>query len=531
MCDTKGRVLIFDIAEVTFGNLYLPSGTDGSSRSSRENHFGEIIPQILVNRKNMGCIGGDFNCITNKQDATNNAETKMSPGLTRLAKVYDWVDSFRYLYPGVQIFSRYYESRGSPGATRIDRQYHWGNIKVTSAEYVPVAFSDHLALNVKIDIPDPISRFCSPRSRPVFKIREEVVRDREFQERVKQAMEEWQKIREEGLPVLTWWEIVVKPGIRKIAINRSKDINQDRRSRLNLLLLRQAYLVRKVQLNQSERWANWIAELVGVQAQIQAWYREVAEKIQHQSRVQEYQMSEQTRKYHHELHQKHNRRSSILKLKTDSGIIEGHDPCAEYLENLVADLLLKQAELDTTAQDVLLNELDSKVTEEENNMLGKIPDKEEVLATLKAANTHAAPGTDGITSLFYSVCWETMGEALTDVVKAKFLGESLPTSMRTAMMVFAAKPKKTQSILPKDKRRISILNCDFKLIEGLEARRFRKIGNRILSPSQYVAGSDRRIHHGISQARDAIQAVMRSKTGCGIADTDFMAAFDWLVLR
>ena len=98
------------------------------------------------------------------------------------------------------------------------------------------------------------------------------------------------------------------------------------------------------------------------------------------------------------------------------------------------------------------------------------------------------------------------------------------------MMVFAAKPKKTQSILPKDKRRISILNCDFKLIEGLEARRFRKIGNRILSPSQYVAGSDRRIHHGISQARDAIQAVMRSKTGCGIADTDFMAAFDWLVL-
>ena len=141
---------------------------------------------------------------------------------------------------------------------------------------------------------------------------------------MKQAMEEWQKIREEGLQVLTWWEIVVKPGIRKIAICRSKEINQDRRSRLNLLLLRQAYLVRKVQINQSERWATWIAELVGVQAQIKAWYRDVAEKIQHQSRVQEYQMSEQTRIYHHELHQKHNRRSSILKLKTDSGIIEGH---------------------------------------------------------------------------------------------------------------------------------------------------------------------------------------------------------------
>ena len=106
----------------------------------------------------------------------------MSPSLSRLVKVFEWVDSFRYLYPRAEVFSRYYESKGSPGATRIDRQYHWGNIKVTSAEYLPVAFSDHLALNVKIDIPDPISRFCSPRSRPVFKIREDVVRDREFQD-------------------------------------------------------------------------------------------------------------------------------------------------------------------------------------------------------------------------------------------------------------------------------------------------------------------------------------------------------------
>ena len=123
-----------------------------------------------------------------------------------------------------------------------------------------------------------------------------------------------------------------------------------------------------------------------------------------------------------------------------------------------------------------------------------------------------------------------MGDALTDVVKAKFLGERLPASMRTSMLVFGSKPKKLQCILPKDKRRISLLNCDFKITEGVEARRFRKIGKRILSPNQYVAGTDRRIHHGIAKARDAIQAVMKSKLGCGIADTDFVAAFDWLVL-
>ena len=204
--------------------------------------------------------------------------------------------------------------------------------------------------------------------------------------------------------------------------------------------------------------------------------------------------------------------------------------CAEYLEGLVADLLLQPAELDQAAQAVLLDEIETVVTDEENEMLKAMPDKEEVHETLKAANAQAAPGTDGITTLLYKVCWDFMGDALTDVTTAKFLGEKLPATMRTSMMHFGTKPKKPKSIQPKDKRRLSLLNSDFKLVEGLDARRFRKIGNRVLSPNQYVAGKDRNIHHGIAKARDAIQSVMISKLGCGIADTDFVAAFDWLVL-
>ena len=46
---------------------------------------------------------------------------------------------------------------------------------------------------------------------------------------------------------------------------------------------------------------------------------------------------------------------------------------------------------------------------------------------------------------------------------------------------------------------------------------------------QYVAGKDRRIDHGIGSARDAILAASKQKEGCGIADTDFVAAFDWMV--
>jgi hypothetical protein len=91
--------------------------------------------------------------------------------------------------------------------------------------------------------------------------------------------------------------------------------------------------------------------------------------------------------------------------------------------------------------------------------------------------------------------------------------------------------KQTKSLLPKDKRRISLLNSDFKVATGLEARCFKKSATHSLSSLQLVAGEDRRIHHGINFARNAIYAAGKpGHPGCGILDTDLIAAFDWLCL-
>ena len=78
-------------------------------------------------------------------------------------------------------------------------------------------------------------------------MREEVAQDREFKLRVREAMGKWEEIRREGLPIMSWWELIVKPGVKKIAMDRSKEINKDKRGVLNLLQLRQAYLIKKIQ--------------------------------------------------------------------------------------------------------------------------------------------------------------------------------------------------------------------------------------------------------------------------------------------
>ena len=133
-------------------------------------------------------------------------------------------------------------------------------------------------------------------------------------------------------------------------------------------------------------------------------------------------------------------------------------------------------------------------------------------------------------AFFYKVCWNTMGLPLTEVMNEIFLCKPLTASLKTSLMVFGTKPKKPNSILPQDKRKISLLNSDFKVASGLEAGRLKKTLSHTLSPLQLVSGSDRRIHHGINLARDAIWAAGKRGQGCGILDTDLVAGFDYMNL-
>ena len=130
----------------------------------------------------------------------------------------------------------------------------------------------------------------------------------------------------------------------------------------------------------------------------------------------------------------------------------------------------------------------------------------------------------------YKQHWDILGEPLTSVVQAVFNGQKPTSSQRGSLMVFGSKPKKRNSLKPQDKRKISLLNVDFKVMSGIHAARLRSTMTRTVSPHQLVAGADRRIHHGIALARDAIEAASKSKLGCGILDTDLVAAFDFMVL-
>ena len=148
------------------------------------------------------------------------------------------------------------------------------------------------------------------------------------------------------------------------------------------------------------------------------------------------------------------------------------------------ELLGKAAELDPHSQEQLFAEVPPVITQSDNSMLEALPTKSEVYETLKASNLKASAGCDGIPGLLYSECWDILGDSIVDVIHDLFTTTPPSTSMRTALMIFSAKPKQLSSNKPEAKRGISILCTDFKLYEGLLARRCHKISAKILSPHQ-----------------------------------------------
>ena len=86
--------------------------------------------------------------------------------------------------------------------------------------------------------------------------------------------------------------------------------------------------------------------------------------------------------YHHSQHQQFRKRSSILKLQTPLGIVEGHNECAKVRETNVTDHLSNPAKLDPLAQAILLEEVEINFTETDNQKLRAAPSKLEIKTVL-----------------------------------------------------------------------------------------------------------------------------------------------------
>ena len=104
-------------------------------------------------------------------------------------------------------------------------------------------------------------------------------------------------------------------------------------------------------------------------------------------------------------------------------------------------------------------------------------------------------------------------------------GEQPSHSMRTSVVQFLTKPKKADSIKLSDKRKISVLCTDFKCLEKINANRLNTIMPKFISRLHYAA-KPRKIHQGISAARDVINHISKKDIPAAFLCLDMKAGFD-----
>ena len=524
----SGRLISFDVEDLTMINVYLQSGNSQFARNQREEFSGKILPNILLNSKKKGICGGDWNSIIQQEDCSHLPETKMSPSLKRLVALHKWKDCFRTLHPKEKVYSHVYNRQNREGLTkggsRLDRAYCYGEVEVVSAEYKPAALSDHMLHLIKIKN-NTQNRHSEPSFKSHFKISPDIARDDEFKKEVARIVQGWEGAKS-LMPLIEWWELL-KIDIRNAAKKMNQERERKRKSLLNYLTLSQIHLARKVAKGEF----SLMEQLKTIQIKINDWLEQEAEKVKLKAKLRNIEESEKVSIYHHEKLRRETNKNKIMKLKTEDGkVIEGHEKCANLLNNEAKEMFGKEVELDEEEQEELLKEVEEVFTEKDNEMLEKEITDQEIKESLGKCNSNSAPGTDGLTFLTYAQCWQSIGTHLGDVIREIFQKGKSPATMRHSQLVFSVKPQKPNSLLTRDKRKLAMLQTDHKILTGVLAARLKRTVKHTISPQQYAAGP-RKITHAITQARDCVNNLSTSKHPCCVVELDMVAAYDKMQLN
>ena len=172
--------------------------------------------------------------------------------------MYNLKDTYKTLHPKGKEFSRYYSSKdSSSGATRLDRIYLSKHQTPTFPKYLPNPFSDHYCYITKIKTDDFSQKSFIPKPKPSFKIHPKIVDDPEFQNEIKLKLDKWTATKNKfNYNTVDWWESVVKPGIKNIAITFTRSHNKSKYRELNMLYLKQKYFLNKVNEGNTEVLTN-----------------------------------------------------------------------------------------------------------------------------------------------------------------------------------------------------------------------------------------------------------------------------------
>ena len=107
--------------------------------------------------------------------------------------------------------------------------------------------SDHMLLEATLELNINFRKLKMPKPKIPFKMRQEIIDDVDFQNEIKEKIDFWNFLRfQYSYDIVEWWELMVKPGIKDIAIEYTKNRNKSNMGYLNFLFMKQLHFSKKV---------------------------------------------------------------------------------------------------------------------------------------------------------------------------------------------------------------------------------------------------------------------------------------------
>ena len=144
---------------------------------------------------------------------------------------------------------------------------------------------------------------------------------------------------------------------------------------------------------------------------------------------------------------------------------------------------------------------------------------------LKQTNNGKSPGSDGLTTEFFKIFWNTIKSFYINSINYSYANGTLTDMQKQGVISLLPKKDKDLTSL-KNWRPISLLNIDYKIATKAIANRMKKVLNKIINDSQTGFLKGRYIGENIRTIFEVIESLNDIYNPGLLFFADFQKAFD-----